>query len=232
MSTHPRLPRVAVVERFRLVADTLDLVLSSCCDTIPVPVQSLYSTEEVRRAVRRRRPDAAVVGMRLGGSIDPLTLVADLVADGCAVVALADHGVARTRLRWAGATVLCPDAGVDRVRSAILRATAARSGPPPTPSSPAPALATVPVSSAAPVPDPRRVLLRRLDSLSRREVDVLALLVRGRTSADVARAHVVSELTVRTQVKSILRKLGVETQLAAVAVALRAGWEPPIPEAA
>jgi DNA-binding NarL/FixJ family response regulator len=37
----------------------------------------------------------------------------------------------------------------------------------------------------------------------------------------------VSETTVRTQVKAILAKLEVRSQLAAVGLAHRAGWQPP-----
>ena len=82
------------------------------------------------------------------------------------------------------------------------------------------------------LPNPRRDLLRRLDGLTRREVDVLAHLVLGRSAAEIARAHVVSELTVRSQLKSILRKLDVSSQLAAVALVRRAAWEAPLDDAA
>jgi DNA-binding NarL/FixJ family response regulator len=40
---------------------------------------------------------------------------------------------------------------------------------------------------------------------------------------------VVSEATVRTQVKAILAKLQVTSQLAAVGLAHKVGWRPPIP---
>jgi DNA-binding NarL/FixJ family response regulator len=39
---------------------------------------------------------------------------------------------------------------------------------------------------------------------------------------------VVAEATVRTQVKSILAKLEVSSQLAAVGLAHRVGWRPPL----
>jgi LuxR family transcriptional regulator, regulator of acetate metabolism len=45
------------------------------------------------------------------------------------------------------------------------------------------------------------------DLLTRREVDVLEHMVRGETNADIARALVVSEGTVKFHVKNILRKL-------------------------
>jgi DNA-binding CsgD family transcriptional regulator len=45
------------------------------------------------------------------------------------------------------------------------------------------------------------------DLLTRRELDVLEHMVRGETNADIARALVVSEGTVKFHVKNILRKL-------------------------
>ena len=57
-----------------------------------------------------------------------------------------------------------------------------------------------------------------------REREVLAQLMRGTTVRDIARDSVVSEATVRTQVKSILAKLKVASQLAAVGLAHDIGW--------
>ncbi len=70
-------------------------------------------------------------------------------------------------------------------------------------------------------------LRRRLDSLTRREREVLGMLREGVPVRDIARTSVVSEATVRTQVKSILAKLGVTSQLAAVGLAHKAGWRAP-----
>lgn len=64
----------------------------------------------------------------------------------------------------------------------------------------------------------------RLDRLTPREAYVLRELVQGRRVREVAREAFVSEATVRTHVKSILAKLGVGSQLAAVALARDAGW--------
>ncbi len=69
----------------------------------------------------------------------------------------------------------------------------------------------------------------RLEALTQREREVLAHLVHGDTVSEIAAVHVVSEATVRTQVKSILAKLGVTSQLGAVSVAFRARWRPAVP---
>jgi DNA-binding NarL/FixJ family response regulator len=65
----------------------------------------------------------------------------------------------------------------------------------------------------------------RLDRLTHREREVLGELVEGHGVHDIASTDVVSEATVRTQVKSILAKLEVSSQLAAVGLAHRVGWQ-------
>jgi two-component system, NarL family, nitrate/nitrite response regulator NarL len=65
----------------------------------------------------------------------------------------------------------------------------------------------------------------RLDSLTKRESEVLRQLMVGHPVREIARLSVVSEATVRTQVKSILAKLQVSSQLAAVGLAHYVGWQ-------
>jgi DNA-binding NarL/FixJ family response regulator len=68
-------------------------------------------------------------------------------------------------------------------------------------------------------------LRRRLDMLTPRERQVLGALIEGRTVRAISEQSVVSEATVRTQVKSILSKLEVSSQLAAVGMANQVGWK-------
>ncbi|HEY7106817.1 MAG TPA: response regulator transcription factor [Acidimicrobiia bacterium] len=63
------------------------------------------------------------------------------------------------------------------------------------------------------------------DALTRREREVLAALCDGYSAGHIADASFVSLTTVRTQIRSIFRKLGVSSQRAAIAAAHRAGWE-------
>jgi DNA-binding NarL/FixJ family response regulator len=70
-------------------------------------------------------------------------------------------------------------------------------------------------------------LRRRLERLTHREQVVLGELMLGNPVREIAEISVVSEATLRTQVKSILAKLEVTSQLAAVAVAHQAQWQPP-----
>jgi DNA-binding NarL/FixJ family response regulator len=64
----------------------------------------------------------------------------------------------------------------------------------------------------------RREIEEKLDRLTRREREVLAELARGRRAQAVADQYVVSLATVRTQIRSVLSKLEVGSQLEAVAL--------------
>lgn len=60
--------------------------------------------------------------------------------------------------------------------------------------------------------------------LTEREKVVLAELMEGHCAEEIAHASFVSISTIRSQIKAILQKLGVSSQLAAVALARRADW--------
>ena len=66
--------------------------------------------------------------------------------------------------------------------------------------------------------------LAPFERLTPREAAVLGRLIEGRSAQEIADAIPVSLATVRTQIRAILNKLGVSSQLAAVALARRAGW--------
>ena len=71
-----------------------------------------------------------------------------------------------------------------------------------------------------------QVLIDRLQLLTPREQTVLSHLMKGQQVREIAHQSVVSEATVRTQVKSILAKLEVSSQLGAVGMAHEIGWSP------
>ena len=66
--------------------------------------------------------------------------------------------------------------------------------------------------------------LKPFRRLTRREGEVLEALADGLAAAEIADRDYVSRATVRTQIRGILVKLGVTSQLAAVALARQSGW--------
>ena len=76
-------------------------------------------------------------------------------------------------------------------------------------------------SGAATVPEQSAVRHTLLEPLSQRERQVLQLLVAGQTYAEMARELIVSPHTIKTQVGSIYRKLGVSRRAEAIAAASR-----------
>lgn len=69
--------------------------------------------------------------------------------------------------------------------------------------------------------------LKAFRELTAREGEVLGELMQGKAADMIAEESVVSVATIRTQIRSILAKLGVNSQLAAVARAQQARWNPP-----
>lgn len=66
--------------------------------------------------------------------------------------------------------------------------------------------------------------LKPFDALSEREQQILLDLMAGRSVSDISDSSFVAVSTVRSQVKAVLRKLDVSSQLQAVALAHQAGW--------
>ena len=60
-------------------------------------------------------------------------------------------------------------------------------------------------------------------ALTRREVEVLACVARGRTNADIGRELFIGEATVKTHLLRTFAKLGVDDRTAAVTVAMERG---------
>lgn len=80
----------------------------------------------------------------------------------------------------------------------------------------------------------KRLMQERLRApfleLSAREAEVAAAMIDGASPAEIAANSFVSVGTVRSQLKSIYRKLGVSSQLELVTLARNVGWSGPGPD--
>lgn len=82
------------------------------------------------------------------------------------------------------------------------------------------------IASARSSRDERERVLAPFATLTTREEAVLVGMIEGLSAEQIAERDFVSLATVRSQIQSVLRKLGVGSQLAAVAAARRADWRP------
>ena len=68
------------------------------------------------------------------------------------------------------------------------------------------------------------MLLPSFARLSERQAAVLEAIISGETADQIAAAQFIAVSTVRSHIRAVLEKLGVNSQLAAVALARQAGW--------
>jgi DNA-binding NarL/FixJ family response regulator len=172
---------------------------------------------DILLAALRLRPSIALVDLDLGRYVDGADLIGPLTAAGVAVVvvtAIAD------RVRWGqcidrGARAVLGKTGpFEQVVECVRRLSA---GLPAMPRSERDAMVALWRRDRSETD----VLRARFSRLTPRERQVLGKLAAGDSIRDIAVADVVSEATVRTQVKSILAKLEVSSQLAAVVLVHR-----------
>ena len=214
---------VAIVEDHALLAESLLLALSlEGFNVTVVPLsQSTTSATDLLHSILTLRPRVVLLDLDLAATGDGAPLIEPLTRAGCSVVVVTASG---DLARWGeclsrGArTVLAKSTPLREITDTIRRVTEG-----------------LPVLS-----DTRRAELvqdwqrrraevstrrARLARLTPREEEVLLGLMRGKRVHDIAEEGHVSEGTVRTQVKAVLAKLGVTSQIAAVAVTRDAGWE-------
>ena len=176
----------------------------------------------VLAAADRFRPDIALVDLNLGVGRSGLSIIGPLVGRGVAVVAFSarEEELVIAQCLEAGAVgFLNKGEAFDAVIEYVGRVAAGEAVVPPEQREAL--LARLRADRAA--SDKR---LRAFHELSPREAAVLRALLLGQSPQDIADEQYVSVKTVRSQIESIYRKLGVRSQLAAVALAREVGWPP------
>jgi two-component system nitrate/nitrite response regulator NarL len=212
---------VMLVDDHKLFSASLALALRAKGFEVDTP--PLTTLAQVRDRISESRPDLVIVDRVLGeiGDGEPLIACARAAGVPAVVVSGALDEVAAGRCYALGA-VACLSKS-EPLEDLLATVAAVAGGAEPVPRSERDRLVDVwrrwqAAADAANGP---------FGQLTRRESEVLRGLMDGLSVKAIAAANVVSEVTVRSQVHAILAKLGVSSQLEAVALARRAGWSGP-----
>jgi DNA-binding NarL/FixJ family response regulator len=196
--------RVVLVDDHKVVTRSLKAWLESFPDLSVVGIAS--SGEELLQHVAAWQPDVIVQDLLLPGGIDGIDTTRRVleVMPSTRVLALTasiDEPRMMGVLRAGAAGYIRKDAEPETLLSAVRTVAAGRMYIDP-------AVARLPADG------------RRLESLTAREIEVLRLLVAGRTNRDIGRVLDIGEETVKTHVSHVLAKLEVENRAQAIAEAL------------
>jgi DNA-binding NarL/FixJ family response regulator len=211
-------PAIAIVDDHELIAETLRVALNQAgIDARCVRPREL---DDVHAELLELRPTLVLLDLDLGSFGDTTPLIAPLVASGIRVL-LVTGVVDRLRVAAAleqGAIGYAAKMG-DFAGLLAKTQAALRSAEVLDPAERLRLLEELWLGRAR-----RARELEPFERLTEREADVLRAVAKGRTVTQIAREWVVSEATVRSHVRGVLTKLGVGSQLAAVAAARAAGW--------
>ena len=210
--------RIAVVDDHQLLAETLVELLGR----FELEARSVRGDthEEILESLTDDLPDFAIVDFHLGDVGVATPLIAPLAHLGCSVVVVTGDMTRLTAAECyeAGAmAVLTKGMPVEELLAALEKVSAGQRliG-----DDERHALLTeLRMHRSA-----RRNRLARFAELTPREAAVLRHVCQGLSAAEVAEVSYVSLATVRTQIRAILTKLGVGSQLAAAAEAYQSGW--------
>jgi DNA-binding NarL/FixJ family response regulator len=214
---------VLLVDDHALFAQSVEIGLRAA--GIPARRVEPRSWGEVVAACAAAAPATVLLDLRLGtdaegGPIDGLDLVGPITAAGCRVVVVTGEvgdDTWGTAVERGALTVMPKDGELDTLVQVL---TAVREGRSVLDEGRRQDLLAAARRARADV----EARLAPFRSLSPREEEVLLSLAGGMPAAAIAAAGYVSEATVRTQIRAVLTKLGVTSQLQAVALARRAGW--------
>ncbi|WP_433040175.1 response regulator [Dactylosporangium sp. CS-033363] len=215
--------RVVIADDQALVRTGFRMILTA--DGIDVVAEAANGVEAVE-AVRRTVPDVVLMDVRMP-EMDGLEATRRILADGAAtaprVVILTTFDLDRyvyAALSAGASGFLLKDVSPEQLVAAVrlVRAGDALL---------APAITRRLIERYA-ARDARTATLHRdLSTLTPREVEVLALLARGLSNAELAERLFLSDATVKTHVARILSKLGLRDRAQAIVVAYETGLVTP-----
>jgi DNA-binding NarL/FixJ family response regulator len=205
-----------------LIADDQALVrtgLRAILETQPdlVVVGEAVDGRDAVDLVRRRRPDVALMDIKMPG-LDGLEATRRIVAeagDATAVLVLTTFDLDEyvyEALRAGASGFLLKDAPAEHLIGAIHTLAAGEALI-------APAITKRLIAQFARAAPPGGPASAALEELTPREREVLMLIARGMSNAEIAAELVLSEATVKTHVKRVLSKLGVRDRVQAVVLA-------------
>jgi len=214
--------RVLLVDDHLMLTEALAARLSAIED---LWVLGRYATDDPRLAsvVRRSRPDVISIDVEpLGAGLAAMLHRLRDAWTAVRVVALTgsrDHMHAVEAAREGVEAWIAKDATLDQLVEALRGVCHGRAFYPPEHLGPVLRHLRADVRAARDRSGP-------LDVLSRRENDVLLLMVEGKAAHQIASELLISTNTVRTHVRNILTKLSLHSSLEAVSVARAAGVRP------
>ena len=202
-------------------SDLLAGALASALETYKFTTMHIEPNElELERGIEWQ-PDLMLIDFRSLDVADGSAFIAQLHRAGlqvCVIDATDDDDRRTAWMRAGSSAVIDGSEPFDRLFQTIFRLL--RIAPPARSSRRSPAS----LALSSPEQPQRDSRVRQFATLTHREQVVLAELMEGHCAEEIAKAAFVSISTIRSQIKSILQKLGVNSQLAAVAMARRAGW--------
>lgn len=213
------MPRVLLVEDHAIIKQALALALKRSGMEVETALDLTPSA--VLELARSFRPDVVLLDFWLGDS-DSLPMIEPLRELGAQVVILTgttDRRVLGECIEAGAVGVVAKSESLDRLATAIedaVRGSAVMR----------PADKEALVEAAQVGRREEHEKLAPFAKLSAKEGQVLVHLMNGRSAEDIARLEYVSMATVRSQIRAVLQKLDVNSQLAAVALAQKVGWEP------
>lgn len=209
--------RVLVVDDQALVREGLMTLLEAAPDITPVAAAA--DGEEALALCARHRPDVVLMDLRMPklGGVEATRRIREAQPETEIVVLTthADEDSILDALRAGARGYLTKDAGIAEIARAVHAAAAHHALLDPIVHS-----HLIAAAGAARRPAPPSILP---DELTRREAEVLSLIARGLSNAEIATTLVVSEATVKSHINHLFAKIGARDRAQAVHYAYTRG---------